>query len=500
MLIKRAVTFVCFVVLAGCGGGGASLTSPRSPNAPAGPAAASSRSVVNLGPDAQRAALPTIGTIGGTLSLPKSNAPRGAILTITARPTGSNGALPQGVRRDGAGTLNVYAAYEFVASADVTYDTSPQFAITLPDSIAAIAQDLYVAVSQPGSADALLTLRTEGPATRSGTTAIVGSDQTPIVFEAGKPYLFTLYGTSPAAASFAYVVDGTSIKAFPARGRGDIAPTRTIAGSNTGLTDVAALAVDTQGQVYVANRGADPTTSSIRVFAHNADGNVAPVRVIAGPSTTLYSVNAVSVDADGRAYVGQINAKSQGSTREGDVVRFAPGADGDSTPEASFSLADVKSITFDSTGENLIISSFYNRSSVFSATITTLPRRFTSTSAIVRQIVRIGGADVVDDPSSRTFYYAGGQRFEESAAGLFGAENGEPAPATRASFRLACAGNSLAIDDLRDLVATGTQAPSCERAAINFYDANPSGDVRPIGTIAGPATTLVAPTRIAIGT
>lgn len=78
-----------------------------------------------------------------------------------------------------------------------------------------------------------------------------------------------------------------------------------LGGSVTGLTNVADVATDKQGEVYVAN--GVPGAGSIRIFARGANGDAAPVRVIAGPKTQIVTATAVAVDTDGRIYVGELD-------------------------------------------------------------------------------------------------------------------------------------------------------------------------------------------------
>jgi DNA-binding beta-propeller fold protein YncE len=66
-----------------------------------------------------------------------------------------------------------------------------------------------------------------------------------------------------------------------------------IEGPNTQLNWPAGLAIDSErGELFVANDMGD----SILVFSTEANGNVAPIRVLKGPRTNLRYPNAVAVD------------------------------------------------------------------------------------------------------------------------------------------------------------------------------------------------------------
>lgn len=65
---------------------------------------------------------------------------------------------------------------------------------------------------------------------------------------------------------------------------GNVAPSRTIGGSNTGFTNPEGVSLDlTNNELYVVNAVPD----AVEVFDRTASGNVAPKRVLSGPSTGL---------------------------------------------------------------------------------------------------------------------------------------------------------------------------------------------------------------------
>ena len=84
-----------------------------------------------------------------------------------------------------------------------------------------------------------------------------------------------------------------SITVYGIKSDGDVAPLRTITGSQTGLNWPAHLYVDEDhGDLYVANDGSD----AILVFKVTDDGNVAPSRVIKGSKTEIKNPTGVVVD------------------------------------------------------------------------------------------------------------------------------------------------------------------------------------------------------------
>src|SRR5580704_1763652 len=98
-------------------------------------------------------------------------------------------------------------------------------------------------------------------------------------------------GTVAVDASLnVYVFDTktATISEFAAGATGNVAPIRTIAGSNTGLDGgngfSFGLAVsNASGDIFVSN----PASNAILVFAATASGNAAPIQTIAGSATKL---------------------------------------------------------------------------------------------------------------------------------------------------------------------------------------------------------------------
>jgi hypothetical protein len=119
-----------------------------------------------------------------------------------------------------------------------------------------------------------------------------------------------------------------NVVVFAAGANGDVAPIRTIAGSRTKLYGPLGVAVDGSGNVYVGD-DIDCCSGYITVYAAGAHGNVAPICTIGGKATQLLAPSGVAVDGLGNLYVADLLAVGFGS---GYITVYAPGADGDTAP------------------------------------------------------------------------------------------------------------------------------------------------------------------------
>jgi sugar lactone lactonase YvrE len=85
---------------------------------------------------------------------------------------------------------------------------------------------------------------------------------------------------------------------------GDVAPIRTISGSKTGIYHPSSVAVDRKGMIYVASAGeGSPAGCCVTVYAKDANGDVAPIRSISGSNTEIDGPNGIALDSDDNVYV-----------------------------------------------------------------------------------------------------------------------------------------------------------------------------------------------------
>jgi hypothetical protein len=128
--------------------------------------------------------------------------------------------------------------------------------------------------------------------------------------------------------------DPPSVTIYRAGSNGDDAPMARIRGSKTGLKNSQAIALDSQGYIYVSNQGENEKPDTITVYTPGSKGNVAPARVISGPATLLSAPEGIAVDSSGRLFVSS-GAAGPAQSSNAAVLIFAPGSNGNVAPFAS---------------------------------------------------------------------------------------------------------------------------------------------------------------------
>jgi NHL repeat len=166
----------------------------------------------------------------------------------------------------------------------------------------------------------------------------------------------TMLGPTPAGlamdshgniyvANITYTADST-ITVYAAGAEGNVAPIRTIAGTKTLLNHPAGIAIDSQDELYVANQ--TNLNSRITIYASNANGDVAPIRTIGGKKTGLNYPWGLAFDSQSNLYVGN-------QTNPGSVTVYAPTANGNAAPLRTIAglatkLAEPAGLAVDASG------------------------------------------------------------------------------------------------------------------------------------------------------
>src|SRR5208282_4513260 len=183
-------------------------------------------------------------------------------------------------------------------------------------------------------------------------------------------------------------VGAPSVFVYPAGSNANVAPIATISGSSTGLIQPAGVAVDSSGKIYVADDGnpeAFPATpANVFVYSAGSNANVAPIATITGSKTGLSFGISIAVDSSGNIYV----AESYSAT----VLVYSAGSTGNVAPTAilfgpNTDLGGPIGIAVDSSGKIYVADES-------SASVTVYPALVSSTRPVnVAPIATISGSN-----------------------------------------------------------------------------------------------------------
>ncbi len=129
-----------------------------------------------------------------------------------------------------------------------------------------------------------------------------------------------------------------SIAEYAASSKGNVPPIATISGSNTGLTVPGGVVVDPSGNIWVTNEPEAGSLASIIEFAAGSNGNVSPVLTISGGNTGLNYPGGIAIEANGNIWaVNQSQGPPNCPGTTGAITEYAAGSSGNVTPIATIS-------------------------------------------------------------------------------------------------------------------------------------------------------------------
>jgi hypothetical protein len=290
-----------------------------------------------------------------------------------------------------------------------------------------------------------------------------------------------------------------SIAVFAIEANGDVAPLRTVAGPHTGLANPTDVAADSNGRVYAVNNS--PSSFSISIYAAGAAGDATPVRTIAGSATGLEFPVYARVDAAGTVYVS--NAGRGGPFSK--VTEYAADANGNAAPARILPFEDPRTglhcffpgpLATDAAGNLLVATDPV----AAAGEIATYPPGATDCTKPLR--VLSGAQTLLTGASGLALSTTTGKLVVSEAASLpprvvefSSSANGNIVPLAAISGAstglLQPAG--VAVDDAGSIYVANTAGNS-----ITVYASTAVGDAVPVRTIRGPHTGLNSPGGITV--
>ena len=102
---------------------------------------------------------------------------------------------------------------------------------------------------------------------------------------------------------------GYGVNAYAAGANGDVSPLTSIIGADTGIAGPNGIVVDAGGRLYVSNSGGGPTGGgSVTIYAAGSTGDAVPATTITSSFTGLPSASRIAVDSTGNIYVANESA------------------------------------------------------------------------------------------------------------------------------------------------------------------------------------------------
>ncbi len=254
---------------------------------------------------------------------------------------------------------------------------------------------------------------------------------------------------------------GYGVNVYPAGSNGNVPPSASIVGANTGLDGPAGIALDSGGSLYVANSYGGPTGGgSVTIYSAGSNGDAAPATTITSSFTGIDGASGIAVDSAGKIYVAN---ESGGPGGLGSVTIYPASSYGAGPPIATIAgnntgLNNPLEIAVESNGNIFVLNSDY--------------------SITVYQAGSSG-----DVTPKATFNIDGSGK--NSPAGMAVDAHGDVYVANQGSG--GCHGSTLLIP--------------CNQAypdSIAIYRAGSHGNTEPSAVIVGPDTQLATPSAIAV--
>ena len=276
--------------------------------------------------------------------------------------------------------------------------------------------------------------------------------------------------------------NGGAVRAYPTTANGNVTPTRTISGANTGLKAPTGIAVAPDGRIGVADDVPGSGQIHALTFAAGANGNASPLTAISCGGTGIPF--GAAFDSRGNLYVT--------NNRGVAVAVFAPAANGCVTNDRFITNAVLglpEGVHVTGNGMVYVAEAFGVVVYAPGARANAVP-----VATITGSNTGISGgqaADVTVDAAGEIIVA------NEFSIDVFAANaNGNVAPirTIAGSNTLLNGANGIALDAAGNIYVANVLGNT-----ITAYANGANGNVAPLRMIAGPSTGLTVPYKIAIG-
>jgi hypothetical protein len=219
--------------------------------------------------------------------------------TISSPPRGDKMQEPSDVAFDAAGniyvsgliskSISVYAPGASGYTTPIQYIKGKKTGLDLPSSLAVTAKGMIYVANYSGNSVTVYA---------AGSTGNVAPIRT---ISGAETHLKSCTGLALDSTGGIYISNAgpkhgkPSVTVYAKGANGNAVPIRTISGADTALTGPNGIALDSRDNIYVTNVTSLSGGGTVNVYAKSANGNVAPIRTISGSNTSLDVPAGISV-------------------------------------------------------------------------------------------------------------------------------------------------------------------------------------------------------------